>query len=100
MSRGIPVFISASEFGFFLGGGRYDNFVGFVRRLPGSTLLPIVTELHSQLPLLGFSLLQQNTMTKKQTGEERVYLAYIFIGSSPKEVRIGTQTGQDPGGRS
>jgi hypothetical protein len=37
-------------------------------------------------------------MTKKQVGEERVYLAYtsilLFIN---KEVRIGTQTGQEAG---
>ena len=28
------------------------------------------------LPLLGFLLLGQNTMTKEQVGEKRVYLAY------------------------
>jgi hypothetical protein len=37
-------------------------------------------------------------MTNKQVGEERVYSAYtstlLFI---TKEVRIGTQTGQEPG---
>jgi hypothetical protein len=40
-------------------------------------------------------------MTKKQVGEERVYLAYtsilLFI---LKEVRTGIQTGQEPGSRS
>jgi hypothetical protein len=39
-----------------------------------------------------------NIMTKKQVGEERVYLAYtsmlLFI---TKEVRTGTQTGQEAG---
>jgi hypothetical protein len=39
-----------------------------------------------------------NIMTKKQAGEERVYSAYIskllFI---TKEVRTGTQTGQEAG---
>jgi hypothetical protein len=36
-----------------------------------------------------------NIMTKKQVGEERVYLAYTSICcSSPKEVRTGTQAGQ------
>jgi hypothetical protein len=33
-------------------------------------------------------------MTKKQVGEERVYSAYT---STPKEVRIGTQAGQEAG---
>jgi hypothetical protein len=33
-------------------------------------------------------------MTKKQVGEERVYSAY---SSSPKEVRTGTQAGQEAG---
>jgi hypothetical protein len=40
-------------------------------------------------------------MTKKQVEEERVYLAHtsksLFI---IREVRIGIQTGQEPGGRS
>ena len=37
-------------------------------------------------------------MTKKQVGEERVYLAYTSIlCSSPKEVRTGTQAGQKAG---
>jgi hypothetical protein len=39
-----------------------------------------------------------NTMTKKQVGEERVYSAYnsilLFI---TKEVRTGTQAGQEAG---
>ena len=35
-------------------------------------------------------------MTKKQVGEERVYLAYTnSCNSSLKEVRTGTQTGQE-----
>jgi hypothetical protein len=41
-----------------------------------------------------------NIMTKKQVGEERVYSAYTSIQyccSSPKEVRTGTQTGQEAG---
>jgi len=37
-------------------------------------------------------------MTKKQVGEERVYSAYFHIAfSSPKEVRTGTQAGQEAG---
>jgi hypothetical protein len=35
-----------------------------------------------------------NIMTKKQVGEERVYSAYTSI---PKEVRTGTQAGQEAG---
>jgi hypothetical protein len=53
--------------------------------------------------LLGWCLSQgfyscTNIMTKKQVGEERVYSAYnsilLFI---TKEVRTGTQTGQESG---
>jgi hypothetical protein len=38
-------------------------------------------------------------MTKEQVGEERVYSAYtsILCCSSPKEVRTGTQAGQEAG---
>ena len=37
-------------------------------------------------------------MTKKQVGEERVYLAYTFIQLFiTKEVRTETQTGQEAG---
>jgi hypothetical protein len=37
-------------------------------------------------------------MTKKQVGEERVYLAYISILLFiTKEVMTGTQTGQEEG---
>jgi hypothetical protein len=37
-------------------------------------------------------------MTKKQVGEERVYLAYTFILLFiTKEVRTGTQAGQEAG---
>jgi hypothetical protein len=37
-------------------------------------------------------------MTKKQVGEERVYSAYTsYCCSSPKEVRTGTQAGQEAG---
>jgi len=36
-------------------------------------------------------------MTKKQAGEERVYLVYTHCCSSPKEVRTGTQAGQEAG---
>jgi hypothetical protein len=40
----------------------------------------------------------QNTMTKKQVGEERVYSAYICtLQLSPKKVRTGTQAGQEAG---
>jgi hypothetical protein len=37
------------------------------------------------------SIAAQNIMTKKQVGEERVYVAYI--SSSPKEVRTETHPG-------
>ena len=37
-------------------------------------------------------------MTKKQVGEERVYLVYIStLLLSPKEVKTGTQAGQEAG---
>jgi len=38
-------------------------------------------------------------MTKKQVGEERVHSAYTvhIATSSPKEVRTGTQEGQEAG---
>jgi len=37
-------------------------------------------------------------MTKKQIGEERAYSVYFHIAvSSPKEVRTGTQAGQEVG---
>jgi len=37
---------------------------------------------------------------QKQIGEERVYLPYTaMLHSSLKEVRMGTQTGLEPGGR-
>jgi hypothetical protein len=56
---------------------------------------------------VGFLLVQQNTMTKKQVGEERVYSAHtstlLFItkGSQDRNShRAGTQAGQVPGGRS
>jgi hypothetical protein len=39
-----------------------------------------------------------NIMTKKQVGEERVYWAYTFILLFiTKEVRTGTQAGQEAG---
>ena len=48
--------------------------------------------------LVRVSIPGQNIMTKKQVGEERVYLAYtsilLFI---TKEVRTGTQAGQEAG---
>jgi hypothetical protein len=48
--------------------------------------------------LVRVSIPGQNIMTKKQVGEERVYLAYtsilLFI---TKEVRTGTQGGQEAG---
>jgi hypothetical protein len=55
---------------------------------------------HSELPtvLVRVSIPAQNSMTKRQAGKERVYSAYTF--TSPKEVRTGTQTGQELGGRS
>jgi hypothetical protein len=37
---------------------------------------------------------------QKQLGEERIYVPYSTFCSSSKEVSIGTQTGQAPGGRS
>ena len=36
-------------------------------------------------------------MTKKQVGEERVYSAYTSILLFTKEVRTGTQVGQEAG---
>jgi hypothetical protein len=48
--------------------------------------------------LVKVSIPGKNIMTKKQVGEERVYLAYtsmlLFI---TKEVRTGTQAGQKAG---
>jgi hypothetical protein len=48
--------------------------------------------------LVRVSIPGQNIMTKKQVGEERVYSAYtskpLFIA---KEVRAGTQAGQEAG---
>jgi hypothetical protein len=48
--------------------------------------------------LVRVSIPGQNIMTKNQVGEERVYLAYtstlLFI---TKEVRTGTQAGQEAG---
>jgi hypothetical protein len=48
--------------------------------------------------LVRVSIPGQNIMTKKQVGEERVYSAYtsilLFI---TKEVRTGTQAGQEAG---
>jgi hypothetical protein len=48
--------------------------------------------------LVRASIPTQNIMTKKQVGEERVYSAYtsilLFI---TKEVRTGTQAGQEAG---
>jgi hypothetical protein len=48
--------------------------------------------------LVRVSIPAQSIMTKKQVGEERVYSAYnsilLFI---TKDVRTGTQTGQEAG---
>ena len=48
--------------------------------------------------LVRVSIPWSNIMTKKQVGEERIYLAYtsilLFI---TKEVRTGTQAGQEAG---
>jgi hypothetical protein len=48
--------------------------------------------------LVRVSIPEQNIMTKKQVGEERVYSAYtsilLFI---TKEIRTGTQAGQEAG---
>jgi hypothetical protein len=42
-----------------------------------------------------------NIMSKKQVGEKGfIQLALPHCCSSPKEVSIGTHTGQEPGGRS
>ena len=50
--------------------------------------------------VLGFLLLQRNIVTKNQAGEGKVCLADTSISlSSLKEVRTGSQTGQEPGGR-
>jgi hypothetical protein len=54
---------------------------------------------HLPSVLVRVSIPGQNIMTKKQVGEERVYSAYnsilLFI---TKEVRTGTQAGQEAGG--
>jgi hypothetical protein len=43
----------------------------------------------------------QNIMTKKHVGEERIYSAYTStLLIITKEVRTGTHTGQELGGRS
>ena len=51
--------------------------------------------------LVRVSIPTQNIMTKKQVGEERVYSTHtstlLFI---TKEVRTGTHTGEELGGRS
>lgn len=53
---------------------------------------------------LGFLWLQENTMTKKQVGEGRdvgfCFLTFPDHSPSLEEVGTGTQTGQDPRGRS
>lgn len=52
---------------------------------------------------LGFLLLQQNTMTKKQVGEERIYWVYaspsLFItkGSQGKNLEAGAAAGRPTG---
>jgi hypothetical protein len=46
----------------------------------------------SYLIALGFLLVQRNTMTKKQVGEERVYLTYTSMS-----LFTGTQIGQESG---
>jgi hypothetical protein len=64
---------------------------------PATTLLFLIIFYHLRRPVLGFLLLWWNTMTKKQVGEERVYLANISkLCSLPlKQARTGTHTGQD-----
>jgi hypothetical protein len=55
------------------------------------------------LVLVRVSIPAQKIMTKKQVWEERVYAAYtstlLFITKGSQEVRTGTHTGQEPGGR-
>ena len=48
----------------------------------------------------GFYRCVETTMTEKQVGEETVNLAFTSTLLFSKEVRTGTQAGQEPGGRS
>jgi hypothetical protein len=65
--------------------------------------LHLVSQCPLMIPpvLVRVSIPAQSIMSKKQAGEERVYSVYtstlLFI---TKEVRTGTHTGQEPGGRS
>ncbi|EDK98743.1 mCG145843, partial [Mus musculus] len=73
---------------------------------PGSSKDPFLESRHPDVTFsadVGVCLSQgfyscTNIMTKKQVGEERIYLAYtsilLFI---TKEVRTGTQAGQEAG---
>jgi hypothetical protein len=56
------------------------------------------TKINKSKACLRVSIPAQNIMTKKQVGEERVYLDYTSILLLiTKEVRSGTHTGQDIG---
>jgi hypothetical protein len=78
----------------------FNNKIKTLQNKSGSLL----SEQHKKSMLNERSYLSQgfysciNTMTKKQVGEERVYSAYtstlLFI---TKEVRTGTQAGQEAG---
>jgi hypothetical protein len=51
--------------------------------------------------IIGILLLQQNTMAKKQVGEEKVYWAYSSMSLlTTKEIWIGIQIWQESGSKS
>jgi hypothetical protein len=55
-------------------------------------------DIKSQSVLVRVSILEQNIMTRKQVGEERVYSAYTSsLLLSPKEAMTGSQAGQKAG---
>jgi hypothetical protein len=61
----------------------------------------VVGKRRDSLPQSGFPLLQWNTMTKKQLGEERVYSAYTStLLFTIKGSQAGNSSGQEPGDRS
>jgi hypothetical protein len=63
-------------------------------------ILFILTYLHSSVLhifLVRVHIPEQNIMTKEQVREESIYSSYtyLYIASSPKEIRTGTQEGQE-----
>jgi hypothetical protein len=76
----------------------YLKIHGFLMVFPSSTAVSTNVVGPRGFALVRVCISAQNIMTKKQVGEERVYLAYnstlLFI---TKEVRTGTQAGQEAG---